>query len=122
MFAYFLMLPRTLLTAWSADGSETGNHKALSKTLNLCFILPGNCIFNIFRCFLCPISKGYIIREYVLAAMVIPASVRFIWSAIVGTTPCDIALYSTTGDSIITAGTLAQLFMMLDFILSNSQA
>ena len=54
--------------------------------------------------------------------MLIPATMCFIWFAIVGGTAVDLTLDGTAGDSIITAGSQAQLFVMLDVILSSSQA
>ena len=39
-----------------------------------------------------------------------------------GGTAVDLTLDGTAGDSIITAGSQAQLFVMLDVILSSSQA
>ena len=72
--------------------------------------------------FLAQISKGRTIREYVLGAMLIPATMCFIWFAIGGRTAVDLTLDGTAGDNIITAGAQAQLFVMLDVILSSSQA
>ncbi len=54
--------------------------------------------------------------------MLIPATMCFIWFAIVGGTAVDLTLDGTAGDKIITAGAQAQLFVMLDVILSSSQA
>ena len=72
--------------------------------------------------FLARSSKGRTIREYVLDAMLILTTMCFIWFAIALGTAVDLTLDGTADDSIITAGSQAQLFVMLDVILSSSQA
>ena len=123
MFDYFVTLPKTLFTVWKADGSETGDALSAWQGAWSVFYWAWWIAFAPFvGVFLARISKGRTIREYVLGAMLIPATMCFIWFAIVGGTAVDLTLDGTAGDSIITAGSQAQLFVMLDVILSSSQA
>ena len=123
MFDYFVTLPKTLFTVWKADGNETDDALSAWQGAWSVFYWAWWIAFAPFvGVFLARISKGRNIREYVLGAMLIPATMCFIWFAIVGGTAVDLTLDGTAGDSIITAGSQAQLFVMLDVILSSSQA
>ncbi|PUB11309.1 BCCT family transporter [Yoonia sediminilitoris] len=72
--------------------------------------------------FLARISRGRTVREYVLGAMIIPALMCFVWFALVGGTAIDLELTGTADGAISGAGQEAQLFAMLDVILSPALA
>ena len=80
MFDYFVMPPKTLFTAWKADGSETGDALSAWQGAWSVFYWAWWIAFAPFvGVFLARISKGRTIREYVLGAMLIPATMCFIW-------------------------------------------
>ena len=68
------------------------------------------------------ISKGRIIREYVLGAMIVPSIMCFVWFAFAGGTAIDLSLNGGAGDAITGAGLSSQLFAMTNFMLSPTMA
>ncbi|WP_299923721.1 BCCT family transporter [uncultured Pelagimonas sp.] len=123
LFDYIVALPSLLFTVWRADGTETGDALASWQGGWSVFYWAWWIAFAPFvGVFLARISRGRTVREYVLGAIVIPSLMCFVWFTIVGGTAINLTLNGTAGDAISGAGQQAQLFAMLDVILSSGFA
>lgn len=123
LFDYIVALPSLLFTVWRPDGTETGDALAGWQGGWSVFYWAWWIAFAPFvGVFLARISRGRTVREYVLGAIIIPSLMCFFWFTIVGGTAIDLTLNGTAGDAISGAGQQAQLFAMLDVILSSGMA
>ncbi|WP_299938190.1 BCCT family transporter [uncultured Pelagimonas sp.] len=123
LFDYIVALPSLLFTVWRADSTETGDALASWQGGWSVFYWAWWIAFAPFvGVFLARISRGRTVREYVLGAIVIPSLMCFVWFTIVGGTAINLTLNGTAGDAISGAGQQAQLFAMLDVILSSGFA
>jgi choline/carnitine/betaine transport len=123
LFDYIVALPGMLFNVWKADGTETGDALAGWQGGWSVFYWAWWIAFAPFvGVFLARISRGRTVREYVLGAIIIPSMMCFVWFTIVGGTAIDLTLNGTAGDAISGAGQQAQLFAMLDVILSSGFA
>ncbi|CUH53716.1 BCCT family transporter [Shimia marina] len=123
LFDYIVALPSLLFTVWRPDGTEVGDALAGWQGGWSVFYWAWWIAFAPFvGVFLARISRGRTVREYVLGAIIIPSVMCFFWFTIVGGTAIDLTLNGTAGDAISGAGQQAQLFAMLDVILSSGFA
>ncbi|CAD0187272.1 Glycine betaine transporter OpuD [Ruegeria sp. THAF57] len=123
LFDYIVALPGMLFNVWKADGTETGDALASWQGGWSVFYWAWWIAFAPFvGVFLARISRGRTVREYVLGAIIVPSMMCFVWFTIVGGTAIDLTLNGTAGDAISGAGQQAQLFAMLDVILSTGIA
>ncbi|WP_425038982.1 BCCT family transporter [Primorskyibacter sp. S187A] len=120
---YLLSVPGQIFTVWSDDGTETGAALAGWQGGWTIFYWAWWIAFAPFvGVFLARISKGRTVREYVLGAIIIPATMCFVWFAIVGGTAIDLELNGDANGAIVGAGQSDQLFAMLAVILSDGLA
>ncbi len=120
---YIIAMPSMMFTVWSPDGTETGDALTGWQGGWSVFYWAWWIAFAPFvGVFLARISRGRTVREYVLGAIIIPSIMCFVWFAIVGGTAIDLTLNGDAGDAISGAGSQAQLFAMLDVILSSGLA
>jgi choline/glycine/proline betaine transport protein len=123
MWDYVLSIPGQLFTVWSKDGTPTGDALAAWQGSWTIFYWAWWIAFAPFvGLFLARISRGRTVREYVLGAMIIPSIMCFVWFALVGGTAIDLELADQAQGAIAGAGQEAQLFAMLDVILSPGLA
>ena len=123
MWDYLLSIPGNILTVWAKDGTETGDALAGWQGGWTIFYWAWWIAFAPFvGVFLARISRGRTVREYVLGAMIIPAVMCFVWFALVGGTAIDLEMNGNANGAISGAGQEAQLFAMLDVILSPTLA
>ncbi|WP_170334960.1 BCCT family transporter [Ruegeria arenilitoris] len=123
LYDYIVALPGMLLNVWRADGTETGDALASWQGGWSVFYWAWWIAFAPFvGVFLARVSRGRTVREYVLGAIIVPSMMCFIWFTLVGGTAIDLTLDGTAGDAITGAGQQAQLFAMLDVILSSGFA
>jgi choline/carnitine/betaine transport len=120
---YLISIPENIFTVWAKDGTETGDTLASWQGAWTIFYWAWWIAFAPFvGVFLARISKGRTIREYVLGAMVIPATMCFVWFALVGGTAIDLELSGVAEGVIAGAGQADQLFTMLGVLLSETGA
>lgn len=120
---YLVSIPGNIFTVWNKDGTETGDALAGWQGGWTIFYWAWWIAFAPFvGVFLARISKGRTIREYVLGAMIVPAVMCFVWFALVGGTAIDLELSGVAQGAIAGAGQEAQLFAMLDVMLSEGMA
>jgi choline/glycine/proline betaine transport protein len=118
-----ISIPGQLFTVWSKDGTPTGDALAAWQGSWTIFYWAWWIAFAPFvGLFLARISRGRTVREYVLGAMIIPSIMCFVWFALVGGTAIDLELADQAQGAIAGAGQEAQLFAMLDVILSPGLA
>jgi choline/carnitine/betaine transport len=123
LYDYIVALPGMLFNVWRADGTETGDALASWQGGWSVFYWAWWIAFAPFvGVFLARVSRGRTVREYVLGAIIVPSMMCFIWFTLVGGTAIDLTLDGTAGDAITGAGQQAQLFAMLDVILSSGFA
>ncbi len=72
--------------------------------------------------FLCRVSRGRTIREYVLGAMIIPSMMCFTWFCFVGGTAVYLELTGVAKGLIVNSDISAQLFSTVDLLLSPGLA
>lgn len=120
---YLISIPGNILTVWSDDGTEAGAALAGWQGGWTIFYWAWWIAFAPFvGVFLARISKGRTVREYVLGAIVIPATMCFVWFAIVGGTAIELELSGEANGRIVGAGQSDQLFAMLAVMLSDTLA
>ena len=68
--------------------------------------------------FLARVSRGRIIREYALGAMLIPSLMCMTWFALVGGTAIDLELSGKANGSIVNSDISSQLFQTINLMLS----
>jgi choline/glycine/proline betaine transport protein len=120
---YLISIPENIFTVWAKDGTETGDALASWQGAWTIFYWAWWIAFAPFvGVFLARISKGRTIREYILGAMVIPATMCFVWFALVGGTAIDLELSGIAEGAIAGAAQADQLFTMLGVILSETGA
>ena len=123
MFDYIVSIPGNILTVWTDDGTETGAALAGWQGGWTIFYWAWWIAFAPFvGVFLARISRGRTVREYVLGAIVIPATMCFVWFAIVGGTAIDLELSGVADGAITGAGQSDQLFAMLAVMLPETLA
>lgn len=123
LWDYVVSLPGNLFTVWSKDGTPVGDALAGWQGGWTIFYWAWWIAFAPFvGLFLARISRGRTVREYVLGAMIVPAIMCFVWFALVGGTAIDLELTGRAAGAITGAGQEAQLFAMLDVILSPGVA
>jgi choline/carnitine/betaine transport len=122
---YLISIPGNILTVWTSDGVEGSEASQLASWQGgwTIFYWAWWIAFAPFvGVFLARISKGRTVREYVLGAIVIPATMCFVWFAIVGGTAIDLELNGDANGAITGAGQADQLFAMLAVILEPTMA
>lgn len=120
---YLASLPGMLFQVFPRDGTATGAALADWQGAWTVFYWAWWIAFAPFvGVFLARISRGRTVREYVLGAMVVPSVMCFLWFALVGGTAIDLTLNGGAGDAIAGAAPEAQLFAMLDVMLSPGLA
>lgn len=120
---YLVSLPGNMFTVWTADGTETGDALAGWQGGWTIFYWAWWIAFAPFvGVFLARISKGRTVREYVLGALIIPATMCFVWFAMVGGTAIDLELSGVAEGAIAGAGQESQLFAMLGVMLPDTIA
>lgn len=72
--------------------------------------------------FFAKISKGRTIREFILGSVLIPSLVCFIWFTFVGGTALDLELSDIANGQILNADISAQIFQVLNVMLSADAA
>ena len=91
LYDYLLAFPRMSLEVWSSDGSEVSQKLADWQGGWTIFYWAWWIAFAPFvGLFLARISRGRSIREYVLGAMIVPATMCFVWFTFVGGTAIDL--------------------------------
>ena len=119
LYDYLLAFPRMSLEVWSSDGSEVSQKLADWQGGWTIFYWAWWIAFAPFvGLFLARISRGRSIREYVLGAMIVPATMCFVWFTFVGGTAIDLELSGIAGGQIMDAGISSQLFEMINIMLS----
>ncbi len=68
--------------------------------------------------FFARISKGRTVREFILGSIMVPSLVCFIWFTFVGGSALDLELSGQANGQIISADLSAQIFIMLNLLLS----
>lgn len=122
---YLLSIPGNILTVWAGDGVEGAEASQLNSWQGgwTIFYWAWWIAFAPFvGVFLARISRGRTVREYVLGAIIIPATMCFVWFAIVGGTAIDLELNGGANGAITGAGQSDQLFAMLAFMLDPTLA
>ncbi|QXT38931.1 BCCT family transporter [Gymnodinialimonas ceratoperidinii] len=125
IFDYLVSIPGNILTVWASDGVEGSEASQLAGWQGgwTIFYWAWWIAFAPFvGVFLARISKGRTVREYVLGAMIVPATMCFVWFAIVGGTAIDLELNGDAAGAIVNTGQSDQLFAMLAVMLSDSLA
>ena len=123
LYDYLLAFPRMSLEVWSSDGSEVSQKLADWQSGWTIFYWAWWIAFAPFvGLFLARISRGRSIREYVLGAMIVPATMCFVWFTFVGGTAIDLELSGIAGGQIMDAGISSQLFEMINIMLSPALA
>lgn len=111
------------LEVWSSDGSDVSQKLADWQGGWTIFYWAWWIAFAPFvGLFLARISRGRSIREYVLGAMIVPATMCFVWFTFVGGTAIDLELSGIAGGQIMDAGISSQLFEMINIMLSPALA
>ncbi|ADE38695.1 BCCT family transporter [Candidatus Puniceispirillum marinum] len=123
LYDYLIAFPRMSLEVWSNDGSEVSQKLADWQGGWTIFYWAWWIAFAPFvGLFLARISRGRSIREYVLGAMIVPATMCFVWFTFVGGTAIDLELRGIAGGQIMDAGISSQLFEMINIMLSPALA
>lgn len=123
LIEYLTALPGMLFQVFPRDGTATGEALADWQGAWTVFYWAWWIAFAPFvGVFLARISRGRTVREYVLGAMIVPSVMCFLWFALVGGTAIDLTLNGGAGDAISGAAPEAQLFAMLDVMLSPGLA
>lgn len=123
MWDYVVSIPGNIFTVWAKDGTETGDALASWQGGWTVFYWAWWIAFAPFvGVFLARISKGRSIREYILGAMIIPATMCFVWFSLVGGTAIDLELSGVAEGAIAGAGQADQLFVMLSIMLNEHLA
>jgi len=123
LYDYLIAFPRMSLEVWSNDGSEVSQKLADWQGGWTIFYWAWWIAFAPFvGLFLARISRGRSIREYVLGAMIVPATMCFVWFTFVGGTTIDLELRGIAGGQIMEAGISSQLFEMINIMLSPALA
>ena len=120
---YLLALPAMSVTVWQDTSSEVG--AALQQwqgAWNIFYWAWWIAFAPFVGLFLARVSRGRTVREYVLGAIVMPAMVCLTWLAFVGATAIDLELQGIAGGSIVNADISAQLFAMINLLLSPDWA
>jgi len=120
---YLVALPELLVTVWKDDGTEVSQKLASWQSGWSVFYWAWWIAFAPFvGVFLARISRGRSLREYVVASIIVPSMMCFVWFTMVGGTAIDLTLNDGIGDAISGAGQQNQLFAMLDVMLSDTLA
>ena len=120
---YLLSIPGNLFTVWTKDATPVGDALAGWQGGWTIFYWAWWIAFAPFvGVFLARISRGRTVREYVLGAMIVPSIMCFVWFALVGGTAIDLELSGKAQGAVSGAGQEAQLFAMLDVILTPGMA
>lgn len=123
IYDYLIAFPRMSLEVWSSDGSDVSQKLADWQGGWTIFYWAWWIAFAPFvGLFLARISRGRSIREYVLGAMIVPATMCFVWFTFVGGTAIDLELSGIAGGQIMDAGISSQLFEMINIMLSPALA
>jgi choline/glycine/proline betaine transport protein len=123
MFDYLVSMPGNLLTVWPDEGSDTSRALAgWQRTWTIFYWAWWIAFAPFVGLFLARISKGRTVREYVLGAMVIPATMCFVWFSLVGGTAIDLELAGVADGAIAQAAQSDQLFAMLAVMLGDTPA
>ena len=120
---YLLELPRMSVTVWQDTTTDVG--AALQQwqgAWNIFYWAWWIAFAPFVGLFLARVSRGRTIREYVAGAIVMPAMVCLTWLAFVGATAIDLELKGIAGGSIVNADISAQLFAMINLMLSPDLA
>ena len=120
---YLLALPAMSVTVWQDTSTDVG--AALQQwqgAWNIFYWAWWIAFAPFVGLFLARVSRGRTIREYVAGAIVMPAMVCLTWLAFVGATAIDLELQGIAGGSIVNADISAQLFAMINLMLSPDLA
>ena len=123
LWDYLVSIPGHLFAVWSKNGTPVGDALAGWQGGWTIFYWAWWIAFAPFvGLFLARISRGRTVREYVLGAVIVPSVMCFVWFALVGGTAIDLELSGKAAGAIAGAGQEAQLFAMLDVMLSPDLA
>lgn len=117
---YLRALPGISFTVWSDDGTEQGAALAgWQGGWTVFYWAWWIAVTPFVGLFLARISRGRIVREFILGAMIIPSIMCFIWFAFIGGTAIDLELSGAAENAILGAGISDQLYATLSVLLSD---
>jgi choline/carnitine/betaine transport len=120
---YLLALPVLSVTVWRDQGSEISSALQNWQADWTIFYWAWWIAFAPFvGMFLARVSRGRTIREYVFGAMIVPSMICLTWFTFVGATAIDLELSGLAQGSIVNADISAQLFAVINLILSPELA
>jgi len=114
---YFVALPAMSLTVWSEG--ELADWQGAWSIFYWAWWLAFAPFVGMF---LARVSRGRTIREYLIGAMLVPATMGLVWFVLVGGTAMSLELSGVAQGSIINADISAQLFQTINLILSPGMA
>ena len=116
-------LPTTMLTYWTADGTETGDALAQWQLDWSVFYWAWWIAFAPFvGMFIARISRGRTVREYVLGVILVPSLMCFLWMGLAGGTAIELELSGAAQGTILEAGISDQIFATISALMSPGVA
>ncbi|MFT5483889.1 MAG: choline/carnitine/betaine transport [Halieaceae bacterium] len=120
---YLIALPSMSLTVWKPSVEPVNATLAQWQGDWTIFTFAWWISFTPFvGLFLCRVSRGRTIREYVLGAMIVPSMMCLTWFCFVGGTAVYLELTGVAKGMIVNSDISAQLFATVDLLLSPGMA
>ena len=123
MLEYIKELPIMSFTVWPDDGTELGKSLFDWQGAWTIYYWAWWIAFAPFvGIFLCRVSRGRSIREYVLGAIIVPSLMCFTWFFLAGGAALDLELSGIAKRALVDADLSSRLFVTVQLILNSQRA